>query len=83
VAKSCWFHDEGLLQLRGLRLGLIQDGDAGVGVFPEGDEIRVRWLGGLPERGWGSQASELGGLAIPGIRDLSTGRRPMGFPSLS
>ena len=30
-----------LLQLRVLRLGLLQDGDVGVGVFPEGEEILV------------------------------------------
>jgi hypothetical protein len=29
------------LQLRVLRFGLLQDGDFGVGVFPEGDEIVV------------------------------------------
>jgi hypothetical protein len=30
-----------LLQLRVLRLGLFQDGDVGVGVFPEGEEILI------------------------------------------
>ena len=30
-----------LLQLRVLGLGLLQDGDVGVGVFPEGEEILV------------------------------------------
>jgi hypothetical protein len=37
--KSCWFRQprESLLQLGVLRLGLLQDGDAGVGVFPEGE----------------------------------------------
>jgi len=37
-------HDEGrnaLLELRVLRLGLPQDGDVGVGVFPERDEILI------------------------------------------
>ena len=29
----------GSLQLRVLRLGLLQDGDVGVGVFPEGEEV--------------------------------------------
>ena len=33
-----------LLQLDVLRLGLLQDGDVGVGVFPEGEEILI---GGL------------------------------------
>jgi hypothetical protein len=33
------------LQLRVLRLGLLQDGDVGVGVFPEGQEILVGSLG--------------------------------------
>jgi len=30
-----------LLQLRELRLGFLQDGDVGIGVFPEGEEILV------------------------------------------
>ena len=30
-----------LLQLRVLRLGLLQDGDVGIGVFPEREEILV------------------------------------------
>jgi hypothetical protein len=35
----------GLLQLRVLRLGLFQDGDVGVGVFPQGQEILVSSAG--------------------------------------
>ena len=31
-----------LLQLRVLRSGLLQDGNVGVGIFPEGEEILVR-----------------------------------------
>ena len=34
----------GLLQLRVLRLGFLQDGDVGVGVLPEGEEVLVRSL---------------------------------------
>jgi hypothetical protein len=34
-----------LLQLRVLRLGFLQDGDVGVGVFPEGQKILVSGLG--------------------------------------
>jgi hypothetical protein len=30
-----------LLQLRVLRLGFLQEGDVGVGVFPEGEEVFV------------------------------------------
>ena len=30
-----------LLQLRVLRLGLLQDGDVGVGVFPEREEVLI------------------------------------------
>ena len=30
-----------LLQLRVLRFGLLQDGDVGIGVFPEGEKILV------------------------------------------
>jgi hypothetical protein len=32
---------EPLLPLRVLRLGLLQDGDVGVGVFPQGEEVFV------------------------------------------
>jgi hypothetical protein len=39
------------LQLGVLGLGLLQGGDVGIGVFPEGDEILVTWLGGLPADG--------------------------------
>jgi hypothetical protein len=34
-----------LLQLRVLRLGLLQDGNIGVGVFPQGEKILVGSLG--------------------------------------
>ena len=80
MAKSCWFHDEGLLQLRVLRLGLIQDGDAGVGVFPECDEIRVRWLGGLPERGWGSPSQRTGRSGYSGDTRPKYRKAAGGFP---
>ncbi len=33
--------ESGLLQLRVLGFGLLQDGDVGVGIFPEGEEIFV------------------------------------------
>ena len=33
--------EEQLVQLRVLRLGLLQDGDVGVGVFPECEEVLV------------------------------------------
>jgi hypothetical protein len=38
------------LQLGVLRLGFLQDGDVGVGVFPEGEEILVcnSELGDIP-----------------------------------
>jgi hypothetical protein len=39
-----------LLQLRTFRLGLLQDGNVGVGVFPEGEE----WNPNSPHRlSWG------------------------------
>jgi hypothetical protein len=41
------------LQLRLLRLGLLQDGDVGVGVFPEGEEVFV-----------GGECPNAGGLAF-------------------
>jgi hypothetical protein len=36
-----WGHESELLQLRVLRLGLLQDGDVGVGIFPEGKKVLV------------------------------------------
>jgi hypothetical protein len=33
-----------VLQSRVLRFGLLQDGDVGVGVFPEGEEDNLRLL---------------------------------------
>src|ERR1019366_1233647 len=54
-----------LLQLRVLRLGLPQDGDVGVGVFPEGEEV---FVGG--ER---SDASGIGVRPLRGSRLQSVG----------
>jgi hypothetical protein len=34
-----------LLQICGFRLGFLQDGDVGVGVFPEGEEILIGGAG--------------------------------------
>jgi hypothetical protein len=41
VASSAGLGRERLLQLRILRLGLLQDGDVGVGVFPRIKEVRL------------------------------------------
>jgi hypothetical protein len=39
-----------LLQLGVLRLGFFQDGDVWVGVFPEGEELRLLMCsGGVPQ----------------------------------
>jgi hypothetical protein len=38
------FHDlrkDDLLQLRILRLGLLQDGDVGISIFPEGEKVFI------------------------------------------
>jgi len=50
-----------LLQLCVLRLGLLQDGDVGVGVFPEGEEIIVGGAGfdGVVLHGIGSADLEM------------------------
>ena len=45
------------LQLRVLRLGFLQDGDVGVGVFPEGEEIFV-----------GGERPDAGGIGIRALR---------------
>src|ERR1700730_3256786 len=45
------------LQFRVLRLGLLQDGDVGVGVFPEGEEIFV-----------GGERPDAGGIGIRSLR---------------
>src|SRR5437764_12787751 len=45
------------LQLRVLRLGLLQDGDVGIGVFPEGEEVFV-----------GSKRPHAGSIGIRSLR---------------
>src|ERR1039458_2073341 len=46
-----------LPQLRVLRFGFFQDGDVGVGVFPEGEEVFV-----------GSEHPDAGGIGIRSLR---------------
>ena len=46
-----------LLQLRVLRIGFLQDGDVGVGAFPEREEIFV-----------GSQRPDTGGIGVRALR---------------
>jgi len=42
AAEGCVYEDERvLLQLRVLGFGLLQDGDVGVGIFPEGEKVFV------------------------------------------
>jgi hypothetical protein len=42
-----------LLQLRVFQFGLLQDGDVGIGVFPEGEEVFV-----------GGEGPDVGGIGI-------------------
>src|SRR6516164_499022 len=51
-----------LMQLCVFRLGLLQDGDVGVGVFPEGEEILIGGLclGGVALHGVGTAELEMG-----------------------
>ena len=51
-----------LLQLRVLRLGLLQDGDVGVGVFPKGKEVVVCLASfwGVTARKQGARQLQLG-----------------------
>ena len=49
------------MQLRVLRLGLLQDRDVGVGIFPEGEEVFV-----------GGERPDTGGI---GIRSLGLASR--------
>jgi len=46
-----------LLELRVLGLGFFQDGDEGVGLFPEGKEVFV-----------GGESPDAGGVGIPSLR---------------
>src|SRR5208282_2451920 len=48
-----------LLQLRVLRLGFFQDGDAGVGVFPESEEVLISGCGLGRVTGHGVGAADL------------------------
>ena len=54
-----------LLQFRVLRLGLFQDGDVRIGVFPEGEEVLIGRLG------FGAVARNSAGSA-----ELESGQRP-------
>jgi hypothetical protein len=46
-----------LLELRVLRLGLLQDGDIGIGVFPESQEISI-----------GGERADAGSIGIRALR---------------
>src|SRR5450631_95030 len=50
-------HGDSLLQLRVFCLGFLQDGDVGVGVFPESEEVFV-----------GSERPDAGGIGIRSLR---------------
>src|ERR1035438_3597094 len=70
-----------LLQLREFRLGFLQDGDVGVGVFPEGEEVFVggesasagevgiRSLRGFRLQGIGSRHSQMRQRSRPAVPD--------------
>jgi hypothetical protein len=53
-----------LLQLRVLRLGFFQDGNVGVGVFPEGEEI---FAGGEGADAGGIGSRSLRGSGLQGV----------------
>ena len=55
-----WFVQ--LLQLRVLRFGFFEDGNVGVGVFPEGEEVLVAGarFRGVAQQGIGSSQLEMG-----------------------
>ena len=72
MAKSCWFHDERLLQLRVLRFGFFEDGDVGVGVFPEGEEIFV-----------GGERPDAGSITVQSKRKLWKSCSPTAGPATS
>ena len=55
--KNSTQNKRALLQLRVLGFGLLQDGDVGVGVFPEGEEIFV-----------GSECSDAGSIGVCSLR---------------
>src|ERR1700730_65735 len=57
--------EKGLLQLRVLRFGFLQDGDVGGGVFPQREEILIRsaGLGGVALERVGTGETEMGECA--------------------
>src|SRR2546427_4496513 len=61
----------GSLQLRVLRFCFLQDGDVGVGVFPEGEEVLVSGagLGGVTGEGIGACEAEMGECAQREVQD--------------
>ena len=58
--KNSTQNKRALLQLRVLGFGLLQDGDVGVGVFPEGEEVLV-----------GCERPDAGGVGIRALRSFS------------
>jgi len=68
-----------LLQLRILRFGFFQDGDVGVGVFPEGEEILVS--GERPDAG-GIGIRSLRGSRLQGVRPSHAQMRQRSRPAV-
>ena len=58
-----------LLQSRVLRLGLLQDGDVGVGVFPEGEGVLMNPFFQIVEELFLAQKIEIGVAARAGVSD--------------
>ena len=65
------------MQLRIFCFGLLEDGDVGVGVFPEGEEIVVGGggLGGVTLHGIGTGEAEMGGYGGRPMRRSRSAKR--------
>ena|SRR5437667_12638587 len=63
-----------LLQLRVLRLGFLQDGDVGVGIFPEREEVLIgsAALGSFARERIGTGEAEMGERAQRKVDDNAT-----------
>ena len=68
-----------LLQLGVLRLGLLQDGNVGVGVFPKREEI---FVGGKPPHASGIGIRTLRGLRLQSVRPSHSQMRQSSRPAI-
>ena len=70
MLEALWGRTPELLQLRVFSLGLFVDGNVGVGVFPEGEEVLIRGFrfGGVALHGVSATELKMGKSADGRVR---------------